>query len=285
MCSLQAPWDTPEQIWGLPPSPPQSASVQRFRQSRPENARSPGRAQLAAARKAFGTPRQTLGWKAGTSESSPPRARQAPLSSRPCAARAHQGTPQPASSLWYWCRRRARKACRDGGSFRSWRWRDWFEVVLLGRKMSQERAVPASAVPLEELSSWSEELCRRELPTVLPRLLISFFVTSAWRGVWGSFSPLSAASSHSPPGRVVFCGLNPLLSSLLRETSEGGKRGREGTMAAQTEGTPPSGPGRARSGVPPCDFGSGCGGFFCTRHLQLNVNTFPWVPREASAQT
>ncbi|KAF6292501.1 hypothetical protein mRhiFer1_001774 [Rhinolophus ferrumequinum] len=40
--------------------------------------------------------------------------------------------------------------------------------------MSQERAVPASAVPLEELSSWSEELCRRELPSVLPRLLISF---------------------------------------------------------------------------------------------------------------
>nr|KAF6315820.1 hypothetical protein mPipKuh1_001736 [Pipistrellus kuhlii] len=40
--------------------------------------------------------------------------------------------------------------------------------------MSQERAASASAVPLEELGSWPEELCRRELPTVLPRLLISF---------------------------------------------------------------------------------------------------------------
>ncbi|VFV32988.1 Hypothetical predicted protein [Lynx pardinus] len=47
--------------------------------------------------------------------------------------------------------------------------------------MSQERAVAASAVRLEELSSWSQELCRRELPSVLPRLLISF-VTSTWNG-------------------------------------------------------------------------------------------------------
>ncbi|KAF3823437.1 hypothetical protein GH733_010873 [Mirounga leonina] len=31
--------------------------------------------------------------------------------------------------------------------------------------MSQESAAPASAVPLEELSSWPEELCRRELPS------------------------------------------------------------------------------------------------------------------------
>uniref|UniRef100_A0A452EVY6 FIGNL1 interacting regulator of recombination and mitosis n=1 Tax=Capra hircus TaxID=9925 RepID=A0A452EVY6_CAPHI len=50
--------------------------------------------------------------------------------------------------------------------------------------MSQERAVPASAVPLEEISSWPEELCRRELPSVLPRLLISFIVISTWRGLW-----------------------------------------------------------------------------------------------------
>ena len=72
----------------------------------------------------------------------------------------------------------ARKACRDGGSFRSWLWRECFEALVLGDSMSQERAVPASAVPLEELSSWPEELCRRELPSVLPRLLISFIVTS-----------------------------------------------------------------------------------------------------------
>ncbi|XP_029790854.1 uncharacterized protein C1orf112 homolog isoform X2 [Suricata suricatta] len=46
--------------------------------------------------------------------------------------------------------------------------------------MSQERAVPASAVPLEELSSWSEELCRQELPTVLPRLLSMYQHSESW---------------------------------------------------------------------------------------------------------
>lgn len=61
--------------------------------------------------------------------------------------------------------------------FRSYLWRDCFEAGLLDESMSQERAVPASAVPLEELSNWPEELCRQELPTVLPRLLISFIVT------------------------------------------------------------------------------------------------------------
>nr|KAF6412800.1 hypothetical protein HJG59_001770 [Molossus molossus] len=40
--------------------------------------------------------------------------------------------------------------------------------------MSQERAAPARAASLEEFSSWPEGLCRRELPTALPRLLISF---------------------------------------------------------------------------------------------------------------
>ncbi|XP_053461265.1 uncharacterized protein C1orf112 homolog isoform X2 [Nycticebus coucang] len=46
--------------------------------------------------------------------------------------------------------------------------------------MSQERAVPASAVPLEELSSWPEELCRRELPSVLPRLLSLYQHSDSW---------------------------------------------------------------------------------------------------------
>lgn len=73
-------------------------------------------------------------------------------------------------------------------SFRSGLWRDWFEGVLFDENMSQERAVPASAVPLEELSSWPEELCRRELPSVLPRLLISFLGCHFHleRGVGGS---------------------------------------------------------------------------------------------------
>lgn len=39
--------------------------------------------------------------------------------------------------------------------------------------MSQGDAVVVSGVLLEELSSWTEEMCRRELPSVLPRLLIS----------------------------------------------------------------------------------------------------------------
>ncbi|XP_027978851.1 uncharacterized protein C1orf112 homolog isoform X1 [Eumetopias jubatus] len=46
--------------------------------------------------------------------------------------------------------------------------------------MSQERAAPASAVPLEELSSWPEELCRRELPSVLPRLLSMYQHSDNW---------------------------------------------------------------------------------------------------------
>ncbi|XP_062961556.1 FIGNL1-interacting regulator of recombination and mitosis isoform X1 [Cynocephalus volans] len=46
--------------------------------------------------------------------------------------------------------------------------------------MSQERAVPASAVPLEELSSWPEELCRRELPSVLPRLVSMYQHSDSW---------------------------------------------------------------------------------------------------------
>ncbi|KAM5294182.1 FIGNL1-interacting regulator of recombination and mitosis [Glossophaga mutica] len=46
--------------------------------------------------------------------------------------------------------------------------------------MSEERAVAASAVPLEELSSWPEELCRRELPTVLPRLLSMYQHSDSW---------------------------------------------------------------------------------------------------------
>ncbi|CAD7674587.1 unnamed protein product [Nyctereutes procyonoides] len=46
--------------------------------------------------------------------------------------------------------------------------------------MSQERAAPASAAPLEELSGWTEELCRRELPSVLPRLLIMYQHSDSW---------------------------------------------------------------------------------------------------------
>lgn len=121
--------------------------------------------------------------------------------------------------------------------------------------MSQERAVPASAVPLEELSSWPEELCRRELPSVLPRLLISFIVTYPHRGVWGRCPNLSPASSHLQPGSVVFLRPEPppVLANGARRVSEGedGERGGGGTMAAVTEGMPPFGTGRAPTTVPP----------------------------------
>nr|XP_019571939.1 PREDICTED: uncharacterized protein C1orf112 homolog isoform X2 [Rhinolophus sinicus] len=63
--------------------------------------------------------------------------------------------------------------------FRLRLWRDCFEAEV-GDSMSQERAVPASAVPLEELSSWPEELCRRELPSVLPRLLSMYQHSDNW---------------------------------------------------------------------------------------------------------
>ncbi|XP_058557493.1 FIGNL1-interacting regulator of recombination and mitosis isoform X3 [Neofelis nebulosa] len=46
--------------------------------------------------------------------------------------------------------------------------------------MSQERVVAASAVRLEELSGWSQELCRRELPSVLPRLLSMYQHSDNW---------------------------------------------------------------------------------------------------------
>ncbi|XP_032174193.1 uncharacterized protein C1orf112 homolog [Mustela erminea] len=46
--------------------------------------------------------------------------------------------------------------------------------------MSEGRAAPGSAAPLEELRSWPEELCRRELPSVLPRLLSMYQHSDNW---------------------------------------------------------------------------------------------------------
>ncbi|XP_030743635.2 uncharacterized protein C1orf112 homolog isoform X2 [Echinops telfairi] len=46
--------------------------------------------------------------------------------------------------------------------------------------MSEDRAAPESAVSLEDLSSWSEELCRQELPSVLPRLLSMYQHSDSW---------------------------------------------------------------------------------------------------------
>ncbi|XP_052055791.1 uncharacterized protein C1orf112 homolog isoform X2 [Apodemus sylvaticus] len=46
--------------------------------------------------------------------------------------------------------------------------------------MSQDDAAVASGVVLEELSSWPEEMCRRELPSVLPRLLSMYQRSESW---------------------------------------------------------------------------------------------------------
>ncbi|XP_044940499.1 uncharacterized protein C1orf112 homolog isoform X1 [Mustela putorius furo] len=46
--------------------------------------------------------------------------------------------------------------------------------------MSEGRAAPGSAAPLEELRSWPEALCRRELPSVLPRLLSMYQHSDNW---------------------------------------------------------------------------------------------------------
>ncbi|XP_044122868.1 uncharacterized protein C1orf112 homolog isoform X3 [Neovison vison] len=46
--------------------------------------------------------------------------------------------------------------------------------------MSEGRAAPGSAASLEELRSWPEELCRRELPSVLPRLLSMYQHSDNW---------------------------------------------------------------------------------------------------------
>ncbi|XP_075420755.1 FIGNL1-interacting regulator of recombination and mitosis isoform X1 [Tenrec ecaudatus] len=46
--------------------------------------------------------------------------------------------------------------------------------------MSEDRAAPESAVSLEDLSSWSEELCRQELSSVLPRLLSMYQHSDSW---------------------------------------------------------------------------------------------------------
>lgn len=138
--------------------------------------------------------------------------------------------------------------------FRSWRWRDCFEGGCRAKSMSQERAVSASAVPLEELSGWPEELCRRELPTVLPRLLISFAVAlhppsppreESAAGV----ASFSSAGPPPPPGRVAFA--RPETSRFFVVERDGAARGRRagGDRLPGSQGMPGFGTARARRGV------------------------------------
>ncbi|XP_056671486.1 uncharacterized protein C1orf112 homolog isoform X1 [Monodelphis domestica] len=46
--------------------------------------------------------------------------------------------------------------------------------------MSQGHAEPPSTVVLEELAGWSEDLCRQELPSVLPQLLSKYQCSDNW---------------------------------------------------------------------------------------------------------
>lgn len=72
------------------------------------------------------------------------------------------------------CGRTALKGCRDsvtsvpicGGSSTN-------PFVADGARMSQDDEAEANRAMLDNLNSWSREVCRRELPSMLPRLLIS----------------------------------------------------------------------------------------------------------------
>lgn len=185
-CNLKAAWDGGWQIWGLPALTFSKRFTVTFTATQTGGCSQPGElhARRAENRGPAGSPVQ----QARTSESSPPRGR---------------GTRR-ASSLWSRSRRSARKARRDGGvSGRGCGGTIWSRAAAAS-SMSQERAVPASAGLLEELSGWPGELCRRELPSVLPRLLISFAVTRL-RGVARRLSRRSSSvSSQPPPARA--CG-------------------------------------------------------------------------------
>lgn len=179
-CNLKAAWDGGWQIWGLPALTFSKRFTVTFTATQTGGCPQPGEfhARRAENRGPAGSPVQ----QARTSESSPPRGR---------------GTRR-ASSLWSRSRRSARKARRDGGvSGRGCGGTIWSRAAAAS-SMSQERVVPASAGLLEELSGWPGELCRRELPSVLPRLLISFAVTRL-RGVARRLSRRSSSASLQLP--------------------------------------------------------------------------------------
>lgn len=172
MCNLKAHWN---QGWQLGTSGPHLPKAPRCNVvSEPDlGAHAAGQFSAPGA----GTRRRAgrAGLRARTSESSPPRARQArffpPSSVGPGLCKDGSPLPLYGSGAGGELARPAGTAALPfsavAGVFGSW---------LPGESMSEEGAAPASAVPLEELRSWPEDLCRRELPTVLPRLLISLAV-------------------------------------------------------------------------------------------------------------
>lgn len=73
-----------------------------------------------------------------------------------------------------WGGRSAPKACRDGVTSVLTCGGSWTHGSAAdAERMSQDDDAEANRVVLETFSSWSREDCRRELPSALPRLLIS----------------------------------------------------------------------------------------------------------------
>lgn len=214
-----------------------------------------------------------------------------PGSSQPRGARAPQGT-QPAPSLWSWRRRGARKACRDGGVSGLGRGGSVWKRAP-GESMSEERAVPASAASPEDFSSWPEELCRRELPTALPRLLISFAVAGTRGGAWGRGRPslLGRATPAAGACCVPAAGALSVLGRSARRSSEGTERERG--PGVREPG--PAWPGAAAlaDGARSVTVGVGVAfspslcalKVFCARHGQLRVNAFARESGEARTRT
>lgn len=169
-----------------------------------------------------------------------------PGSSQPRGARAPQGT-QPAPSLWSWRRRGARKACRDGGVSGLGRGGSVWKRAP-GESMSEERAVPASAASPEDFSSWPEELCRRELPTALPRLLISFAVAGTRGGAWGRGRPSLLGPATPAAGACVFPRPEPSRFSVGQRDGAARGRSASGGRASESRDLPGLGPRRSRTG-------------------------------------
>lgn len=192
--------------------PPKCVRAARQRPG-PENAR--GREGLGTGTESPRAPPSGSGARPG--EASPPRANQARLERPGSAARPLSMVPAPA---------RARKACRE---LPVWAVAGRLEAAR-GRGMSEGRAAPGSAASLEELRSWPEELCRRELPSVLPRLLISF-PGSRPTEEEGEASRLRSGRGALAAGRAALLRSEPSLGA-------GGRRSRRGRGGRAGSGAP-----------------------------------------------
>lgn len=147
--------------------------------------------------------------------------------------------------------------------------------------------MPASAASPEDFSRWPEELCRRELPTALPQLLISFAVAGTRGGAWGRGRPFLLGPATPAAGAccVPAAGALSVLGRPARRSSEGTERERGPGVRE---------PGAAWPGAAAlrhCGSGSGVfsiplrlEGFLCSSR-EINVNTFARESGEARTRT